>query len=108
MEDNVQNENLLAIVKCILKDLLQRWILIAAVMFIFGSVFDFMKTVTYVPQYGTSLTATLNSGGDTFKTIDKAQSYVNTLDYLMNSNNARSYVKKNIYIDKTTYKAEVT
>ena len=108
MENNVQNENLLAIVKCILKDLLQRWVLIAAVMFIFGSVFDFMKTVTYVPQYGTSLTATLNSGGDTFKTIDKAQSYVNTLDYLMNSNNARSYVKKNIHIDKTTYKAEVT
>ena len=108
MENNVQNENLLTIVKCILKDLLQRWILIAAVMFIFGSIFDLMKTVTYVPQYGTSLTATLNSGGDTFKTIDKAQSYVNTLDYLMNSNNARSYVKKNMHIDKTTYKAEVT
>ena len=108
MENNVQNENLLAIVKCILKDLLQRWILIAAVMFIFGSVFDFMKTVTYVPQYGTSLTATLSGGEDTFKNIDKVQSYVNTLDYLMNSNNAKSYVKKKMPISKTTYKAEVT
>ena len=108
MENNVQNENLLTIVKCIIKDILQRWILIVAVMFIFGSVFDFVKTVTYVPQYGTSMTATLSSGGDTFKSIDKIQSYVNTLDYLMNSNNAKSYVKKKMPISKTTYKAEVT
>lgn len=108
MENNVQNENLLTIVKCIIKDMLQRWILIVAVMIVFGSVFDFMKTVTYVPQYGTSMTATLSGGEDTFKNIDKVQSYVNTLDYLMNSNNAKSYVKKKMPISKTTYKAEVT
>lgn len=108
MENNVQNENLLTIVKCIIKDILQRWILIVAVMIVFGSVFDFMKTVTYVPQYGTSMTATLSGGGDTFENIDKVQSYVNTLDYLMNSNNAKSYVKKKMPISKTTYKAEVT
>lgn len=108
MENNVQNENLLTIVKCIIKDILQRWILIVAVMIVFGSVFDFMKTVTYVPQYGTSMTATLSGGEDTFKNIDKVQSYVNTLDYLMNSNNAKSYVKKKKPISKTTYKAEVT
>ncbi len=108
MENNVQNENLLTIVKCIIKDILQRWILIVAVMIVFGSVFDFMKTVTYVPQYGTSMTATLSGGEDTFKNIDKVQSYVNTLDYLMNSNNAKSYVKKKMLISKTTYKAEVT
>ena len=108
MENNVQNENLLTIVKCIIKDILQRWILIVAVMFVFGSVFDFMKTVTYAPQYGTSMTATLSGGEDTFKNIDKVQSYVNTLDYLMNSNNAKSYVKKKMPITKTTYKAEVT
>ena len=108
MENNVQNENLLTIVKCIIKDILQRWILIVAVMIVFGSVFDFMKTVTYVPQYGTSMTATLSGGEDTFKNFDKVQSYVNTLDYLMNSNNAKSYVKKKMPISKTTYKAEVT
>lgn len=108
MENNVQNENLLTIVKCIIKDILQRWILIVAVMIVFGSVFDFMKTVTYVPQYGTSMTATLSGGEDTFKNIDKVQSYVNTLDYLINSNNAKSYVKKKMPITKTTYKAEVT
>ncbi len=108
MENNVQNENLLTIVKCIIKDILQRWILIVAVMIVFGSVFDFMKTVTYVPQYGTSMTATLSGGEDTFKNFDKVQSYVNTLDYLMNSNNAKSYVKKKMPITKTTYKAEVT
>ena len=108
MENNVQNENLLTIVKCIIKDILQRWILIVAVMIVFGSVFDFMKTVTYVPQYGTSMTATFSGGEDTFKNIDKVQSYVNTLDYLMNSNNAKSYVKKKMPISKTTYKAEVT
>ena len=108
MENNVTNENLLTIVKCIIKDILQRWILIVAVMIVFGSVFDFMKTVTYVPQYGTSMTATLSGGEDTFKNIDKVQSYVNTLDYLMNSNNAKSYVKKKMPISKTTYKAEVT
>lgn len=108
MENNVQNENLLTIGKCIIKDILQRWILIVAVMIVFGSVFDFMKTVTYVPQYGTSMTATLSGGEDTFKNIDKVQSYVNTLDYLMNSNNAKSYVKKKMPITKTTYKAEVT
>lgn len=108
MENNVQNENLLTIVKCIIKDILQRWILIVAVMIVFGSVFDFMKTVTYVPQYGTSMTATLSGGEDTFKNIDKVQSYVNTLDYLMNSNNAKSYVKKKMPISKTTYKSEVT
>lgn len=108
MENNVQNENLLTIVKCIIKDILQRWILIVAVMIVFGSVFDFMKTVTYVPQYGTSMTATLSGREDTFKNIDKVQSYVNTLDYLMNSNNAKSYVKKKMPISKTTYKAEVT
>lgn len=108
MENNVQNENLLTIVKCIIKDILRRWILIVAVMIVFGSVFDFMKTVTYVPQYGTSMTATLSGGEDTFKNIDKVQSYVNTLDYLMNSNNAKSYVKKKMPITKTTYKAEVT
>ena len=108
MENNVQNENLLTIVKCIIKDILQRWILIVAVMIVFGSVFDFMKTVTYVPQYGTSMNATLSGGEDTFKNIDKVQSYVNTLDYLMNSNNAKSYVKKKMPISKTTYKAEVT
>lgn len=108
MENNVQNENLLTIVKCIIKDILQRWILIVAVMIVFGSVFDFMKTVTYIPQYGTSMTATLSGGEDTFKNIDKVQSYVNTLDYLMNSNNAKSYVKKKMPITKTTYKAEVT
>ena len=108
MENNVQNENLLTIVKCIIKDILQRWILIVAVMIVFGSVFDFMKTVTYVPQYGTSMTATLSGGEDTFKNIDKVQSYVNTLDYLMNSNNAKSYAKKKMPISKTTYKAEVT
>ena len=108
MENNVQNENLLTIVKCIIKDILQRWILIVAVMIVFGSVFDFMKTVTFIPQYGTSMTATLSGGEDTFKNIDKVQSYVNTLDYLMNSNNAKSYVKKKMPISKTTYKAEVT
>lgn len=108
MENNVQNENLHTIVKCIIKDILQRWILIVAVMIVFGSVFDFMKTVTYAPQYGTSMTATLSGGEDTSKNIDKVQSYVYTLDYLMNSNNAKSYVKKKMPISKTTYKAEVT
>lgn len=108
MENNVQNENLLTIVKCIIKDILQKWILIVAVMIVFGSVFDLMKTVTFAPQYGTSMTATLSGGEDTFKNIDKVQSYVNTLDYLMNSNNAKSYVKKKMPISKTTYKAEVT
>lgn len=108
MENNVQNENLLTIVKCIIKDILQRWILIVAVMVIFGTVFDFMKTVTYKPLYGTSMTATLSGGEDTFKNIDKVQSYVNTLDYLMNSNNASTYVKDKMHINKTTYKAEVT
>lgn len=54
------------------------------------------------------MTATLSGGEDTFKNIDKVQSYVNTLDYLMNSNNAKSYVKKKMPISKTTYKAEVT
>lgn len=107
MENNVQNENLLTIVKCIIKDILQRWILIVAVMVIFGTVFDFMKTVTYKPLYGTSMTATLSGGEDTFKNIDKVQSYVNTLDYLMNSNNASTYVKEQMHINKTTYKAEV-
>lgn len=108
MENNVQNENLLTIVKCIIKDILQRWILIVAVMIVFGSVFDFMKTVTYVPQYGTSMTATLSGGGATFRNIDKVQSYDNTLDYLLNSNNARTYVKKKMSISKTTYKAVVS
>lgn len=108
MENNVQNENLLTIVKCIIKDILQRWILIVAVIVIFGTVFDFMKTVTYKPLFGTSMTATLSGGEDTFKNIDKVQSYVNTLDYLMNSNNASTYVKDQMHIDKTTYKAEVT
>ena len=76
MENNVQNENLLTIVKCIIKDILQSWILIIAIMIVFGSVFDFMKTVTYVPQYGTSMTATLSSGGDTFKSIDSKRQII--------------------------------
>ena len=80
MDNNKQNEDLLTVISCIIDDVFHRWVLILAVMFICGSMFDVVKTVNYVPQYGSTMTATLGSGGDTFKNLDKIQSYVSTLN----------------------------
>ena len=108
MENNKQNEDLLTVISCIIDDVFHRWVLILAVMFICGSMFDVVKTVNYVPQYGSNMTATLGSGGDTFKNLDKIQSYISTLNYLMNSKNARAYVKKKMDISSTTYTATIS
>ncbi|MCI6076966.1 MAG: CpsD/CapB family tyrosine-protein kinase [Catenibacterium mitsuokai] len=108
MENNKQNEDLLTVISCIIDDIFHRWVLILAVMFICGSMFDVVKTVNYVPQYGSNMTATLGSGGDTFKNLDKIQSYISTLNYLMNSKNARAYVKKKMDISSTTYTATIS
>lgn len=108
MENNIQNEDLLTVLSCIICDVFHRWVLILAVMFICGSMFDVVKTVNYVPQYVSNITATLSSGGTTFENLDKIQSYVSTLDYLMNSKNAHAYVKEKMNISSTTYKATIT
>lgn len=108
MEENNQNQDLLTRISCVVSDILHKWVIIFVVMFMCGSLFDVVKTVNYVPQYGSSMTATLGDGGDTFKNLDKIQSYVSTLNYLMNSKNAKAYVKKKMDISNTTFSAAVT
>ena len=108
MEENNQNQDLLTRISCVVSDILHKWTMIVVVMFVCGSVFDVVKTVRYVPQYGSSMTATLGDGSDTFKNLDKIQSYVSTLNYLMNSKNAKAYVKHKMDIASTTYSATVT
>ena len=49
MDTNKQNEDLLTVISCIIDDVLHRWVLILAVMFICGSMFDVVKTINYVP-----------------------------------------------------------
>lgn len=108
MNDKNQNQDLLTRISCVISDIMSKWVIILAVMFVCGSVFDVVKTINYVPQYGSSMTATLGDGGDTFKNLDKIQSYISTLNYLMNSKNARAYVKKKMDIPSTTFTATVT
>lgn len=93
--DSKQNQNIILKFSCIVSSLLKKWRTLFLVMLICGIGVDVIKTITYNPQYSSSLTAVLKLEENTYSQLEDARSYIKTVEYIFNS----QIVKKQLNIN---------
>lgn len=103
MEENTINQDLMINLSCLIFALLRKWSIILLVVLACGMGLDTYRTMTNVPYYGVTVSAALAAEeANTFKEIEKMQSYIPTLTYLFNSRSAKNYLKERMNLQSTT------
>lgn len=108
MENNRSNADLGTRLRCVMRNVQKKMLILLAAMFLCGAIYDVYFTLNYRPAYGASMTASLGSGESTLQKDSDVSGYVPTLKYLLNSKNARNYVKDQLGIPSTTYQASIS
>ena len=98
MEHSNQNQDIILKLTCIFSSLLKRWKLFVLWVLLFGIVLDVYKTLTYQPQYISSITATLSSESNTYAQLEEVRSYIKTLDYIFNGQVVKNYVQEQLKV----------
>lgn len=106
--DSQQNHDFMFKFTCIISSLLKKWKVLFLVMLIFGVSFDVLKTITYVPQYSSSMTAILKLEENTYMQLENARAYIKTLDYIFNGQVVKNYVKEKLNSDDLKMKCYIT
>jgi len=96
---NNQNPNTIIKITCILSSILRRWRTIILVMLISGISLDVISTITYTPQYVSTMQAVLNLDNNTYSQLEEARSYITTLNYILNGQVAQNYIKEELDVD---------
>ncbi|MCD7840261.1 MAG: hypothetical protein LUG46_06535, partial [Erysipelotrichaceae bacterium] len=96
---NNQNPDTIIKITCIISSILKKWRTIFIVMLISGIGLDIISTITYTPQYVSTMQAVLNLERNTYAQLEEARSYITTLNYILNGQVAQNYVKEEMNID---------
>ncbi|MCD8027336.1 MAG: polysaccharide biosynthesis tyrosine autokinase [Erysipelotrichaceae bacterium] len=96
---NNQNPNTIIKITCILSSILRRWRTIILLMLISGISLDVISTITYTPQYVSTMQAVLNLDNNTYSQLEEARSYITTLNYILNGQVAQNYIKEELDVD---------
>lgn len=108
MNNQKQNNNLLQKVECVIASLLKKsgilfiWILVCAIGV------DVFKTLTYAPEYMSTMQAALVLEENTYSQLEQAQSYITTLDYIFNGQVVKDYIKEKMNVDNVEYTCNVS
>ena len=94
MENNRRSRILVARVICAAYDTLKKVPAILLIMAICAVGFDIYRTMTVVPSYRSSLTAQLGASDNDYKSLEKVEQYIPTLNHVLNSRTCKQYVAK--------------
>lgn len=103
-----QNKNLILKLTCVLSSLLKQWKIIILIMIVCGMGLDVFKTITYHPQYASTMQAVLTSGENTYSNLEGAISYIKTLDYIFNGDVVNRYIEEQIDVEDLNMTCTIT
>ncbi len=69
-------------------------------MLVAGIGYDVINTITYTPQYVSTMQAVLNLEKNTYSQLEEVRSYITTLNYILNGQVAQNYIKEEMNIDE--------
>lgn len=95
----MNNTNTIIKLTCIISSILKRWRMIIIVVLISGIGVDVISTITYTPQYVSTMQAVLNLEKNTYSQLEEARSYITTLNYILNGQVAQNYVMEELNTD---------
>ena len=108
MNNQKQNNDLLQKIECTAASLVKKsgilfiWILVCAIGV------DVFKTLTYAPEYMSTMQAALVLEENTYSQLEQAQSYITTLDYIFNGQVVKDYIKEKMNVDDVEYTCNVS
>ena len=103
----MKNKNL-NIVLCVLSDVLKKWQLIIFIALLCGFSFDLYKTITYKPMYSSTVTVSLTTKDNSYTNLEQVKAYISTLEYIMNGDVVKDYVKEQSNIYQLNYKCNIS
>lgn len=107
MENKLQNNEIFLKFNCIFQSILRKWKFILAVMIVCGALYDVCKTMTYKPQFQTSLQAVLYNENNTYSDLDETLSYIKSLDYIFNGQVVHQYVQEKMDVENIAYHVSI-
>ena len=108
MNNQKQNNDLLQKIECTAASLVKKsgilfiWILVCAIGV------DVFKTLTYAPEYMSTMQAALVLEENTYSQLEQAQSYITTLDYIFNGQVVKDHIKEKMNVDDVEYTCSVS
>lgn len=96
MENNIENNEPLLRLSCIITSVLKQWRLIIIVVCLCASLFDVIKTITYKPVYGANVIVAVLDGDGKGLDGDSTVKGNETIRYLFNSSYMRNLVNKEL------------
>ena len=103
MNESRQTRDLVLILSCFLSSVLRRWKVILTAMLFCAICYDSLQWILYHPQYAASAQISMNNGDTTYSQLEQTQTYLKTLNYMMNGQSAHSYVNENMKEDDVDY-----
>lgn len=94
-----QNHDLFLRLTCVIASLFKKWKGIILCMLICGIGLDVFKTLTYTPQYSSIMTAILDSGENTYSSLQGTVAYIKTLDYIFNGQVIKNDLQEKLHTD---------
>ena len=105
---NQQNHDTVQKLMCVISSILKKWKQIILIMLICGIGFDVFRTLTYVPQYASKMTAVLKVEENTYTQLENARAYIKTLDYIFNGQVVNQYVKEKLGVEELNMHCYIT
>lgn len=103
----MKNKNI-NVALCVLSDVLKKWQLILFAVLLCGFSFDLYKTTTYKPAYSSTVTVSLTTKDNSYTNLEQVKAYISTLEYIMNGDVVKDYVKEESNIYNLNYKCSIT
>lgn len=92
MDSNKQKNELTTTIICILSTWLKKWYIVLFVTCLCACAFDTFKTITFTPFYRSRVVTAITSSSSGTASAETAQNCVKSLDYILKSNVAKSYI----------------
>lgn len=108
MENQNRNHDLILKLTCVISSLFKKWTIIVLCMLICGIGLDVYKTLTYVSQYSSTMTAILDSGENTYSSLQNTVAYIKTLDYIFNGQVIKNDLKEKLHVDDLDMTCTIT
>lgn len=99
MENNIENNEPVLRLSCIISSVFKQWRLIILVVCLCASLFDVVKTITYKPVYGASVIVAVLDGDGKGLDGDSTIKGNETIQYLFNSSYMKNLVNKSLEQD---------
>lgn len=108
MDNQQHNRDFILRLTCVISSLLKKWKNIFLCMLICAIGLDVYKTLTYVPQYSSTMTAILDSGENTYSSLQGTVAYIKTLDYIFNGQVIKNDLVEKLHTQDLNMSCKIT